>query len=49
MQDDLCQEKHIDKIFRVTHHMLRNIMKSFIIWENIMEKIITTLIMPKLE
>jgi len=50
IQDNLSPEKHINKIFGETYRMLRNIRVAFhFLDKNMMKKIITTMIRPKLE
>jgi len=50
IQDNLSPEKHINKIFAVRYRMLRNIRVAFhFLDKNMMKKIITTMIRPKLE
>ena len=50
MQDNLSPEKHINKIFRETYNMLRNITVAFHYMDTeMMKKIIITMIRPKME
>ena len=50
MQDTLSPEKHINSIFRTTYGILTNIRVAFhYMDEDMMRKIITTMIRPKLE
>ena len=50
LQDNLSPEKHMNIIFGYTFRMLRNIFMAFHFLEkNMMRKIITTMIRPKLE
>ncbi len=50
LQDNLSPEKHINKIFGDTYKMLRNIRVAFhFLDKDMMEKMITTMIRPKLE
>ena len=48
MLDNICPEKHINKIFGETYNMLRNIKVAFHYMDKeMMKKIITTIIRPK--
>ena len=50
IQDNLASEKHINRIFDDTLWMLRNIQMGFhFLDKDMMRKIITTMIRPKLE
>ena len=50
IQGNLSPEKHIDRIFEDTFRMLRNIQMAFhFLDKDLMRKIITTMIRPKLE
>ena len=50
IQDNLSPEKHINRIFGDTYRMLRNIRVAFhFLDKDMMKKIITTMIRPKLE
>ncbi len=50
IQDDLSQQKHISNSFGNTYRMLKNVRTAFNYMDkDMMQKILTTMIRPKLE